>query len=190
MLFKTGFTKTCLQKQFMKTSSLVGAYFVLSLLLSSQFVTAEVFKTVDAEGNVSYSDIAPANKAEESSTVDTSSNANISDSKEKITNTHPDWLKDAQKKRVINKLDQAEQKQQQSQARKNWNKNYKAAKAALKQAKQELSAGVIASEGDFIGRAGGGTRPSEQYFAKQQALELAVEEAKQTLKQIKKSKPY
>ena len=47
----------------------------------------------------------------------------------------------------------------------------------------------IASEGDFVGRAGGGGRPSEQYFEKLRALEQNVTDAEKHLAAIKRAKP-
>jgi len=171
-------------------------YLSISFLLAAVCLPlqAEIYKSVDEEGNVLYSDKAPNDASVQTSEVKPNTQPNVTDSEEEIAQRQPKWLKDAQQQRAERaekdkSVAEANAGDKEPDAATAWKAEYKAAKDALKAAKKALKTGVIAEEGDFIGLAGGGVRPTEQYINKQRSLEQAVEDAKKHLKAIKKAKP-
>lgn len=175
------------------TDRVIAACLAVALLYSSPS-SADIYRVIDAKGNISFTDQPPANLdqrsgefSSESITVDEKSK-NTSLAPEAVDDNHPEWLREAQEKRQAQ-----EQQQKANRPTKNeinaWNQSLLAARQQLSQAKRALEQGVIASEGDFVGRAGGGGRPSEQYFEKLRALEQNVTDAETHLAAIKRAKP-
>lgn len=164
---------------------------LLLLSLTTLPSTAEVYRVTDQDGNVEFTDQpTPAAPADNVQAVEID-DANSSLSPEAIEENQSEWLKKALEERE--KKAQAEGQAAQNETPKDeldaWKAELKAAKQALKEAKKAQKEGITASEGDFIGKAGGGVRPSEQYFKKLEALDQNVLDAKERLKQIKKSRP-
>lgn len=175
------------------TDRAIAACLSIALLQSSSS-SAAIYRVIDADGNISFTDRPPVKLdqrsdefSSESITIDEKSK-NTSLAPEVIEDNHPEWLRQAQEKRKA-----AEQQQKANRPTKNeikaWKQSLLAARQQLNQAKKALEQGVIASEGDFVGRAGGGGRPSEQYFEKLRALEQKVTDAEKHLAAIKRTKP-
>ena len=163
-------------------------------LLHCSSSNAEIYRVIDADGNISFTDQPPANLDQRSNefsseriTIDEKSK-NTSLAPKAVNDNHPEWLREAQEKRKTN-----EQQQKANRPTKNeikaWKKTLLAAQQQLSQAKRALEQGVIASEGDFVGRAGGGGRPSAQYFEKLRMLEQNVTDAEKHLAAVKHTKP-
>lgn len=150
------------------------------LLLSSPNY-AEIYKHTDANGNVSFSDT-PQGKSSEVVSIDADSKtSNVMDTSQEHSGDAQAFLERRQQKR--------EAEATRARAIALWRKELKAAQQELRLAKQAKSAGVIAEEGDFIGSAGGGARPSPQYFQKLEDLDTRVASAEKRLTTVRYAKP-
>lgn len=171
----------------------IRTYSFLCILLATTSLPlqAEVYKSVDADGNVRYSDKAPNNSDVQTSKVKTNTQQNVTDSAQDIAERQPEWLTEAQQQRAEQETAKSvsTETNDENDESSSWHDEYQAAKAELKAAEQALKEGVVAGEGDFMGLAGGGVRPTEQFINKQAQLEQAVDDAKAKLKALKKSKP-
>lgn len=165
---------------------------VLCTLLSIGIAQAEIYKVIDKDGNVSYTDKNPEGSNAENiqSQINEAEQRNISESPQAISEQLPEWLKESTEKQ---QQAQQEEKLEQAKIRRDlkeqWQQDYKQAKQKLKKAKKAKIAGAKIIDGDFIGKAGGGARPSEQYLNRQEALAQDVASATKALKQLKKNKP-
>ena len=166
-----------------------NAIFIAIISLNSP-AYAEIYRVVDKQGNVTYTDQPPTDNQHQITQpiIKSDEEANITDSPEAIADSHPEWLKEARKKRQLEKKEQQEKlAETKFQQRKQWNTDIKLAKTAVAKAEQALIAGNIVSDGDFVGKAGGGARPSVEYLQRVQRLELELKDAKKALKTFKKS---
>lgn len=171
--------------------SLVFSALLFSAISASVF--ADTYRLVDAEGNVTYTDKPPQNTSGkvELVTEESAQIKNISDSPETIAQDEPEWLKQARARREAEAAEaKKEQQANKSKIRSDWRQQYTAAKQALKEAELALEIGSEPSDGDFVGNAGGGARPSSQYMHRLESLEQAVADAKRHLEKVKRSKPY
>ena len=177
----------------LSTDRAIAACLSVALFYSSSS-SADIYRVIDTDGNISFTDQRPANLDQRSDafsseiiTMDEKS-TNTSLAPEVVDDNRPEWLREAQEKREAN-----EQRQKANRPTKNeikaWKQSLLAARQHLGQAKRALEQGVIASEGDFVGRADGGGRPSEQYFEKLRVLEQNVADAEKHLAAIKRAKP-
>lgn len=150
---------------------------------------AEIYRIIDEDGNVSFTDKPPPSRADEAEPVDIDPNAqNSSMSSDAIEQNQPDWLKEALEKREAEAA--ARQKAQPGASEmKEWRASLKSAKQRLREAESRQKQGLIATEGDFIGKAGGGVRPSQQYFEKLRKLDQDVVDAKDHLEAVRRAKP-
>lgn len=151
----------------------------------SIIANAEIYKHVDKHGVVSYSDIKPSHASDKSVSEITPSEtaSNVFDSAEQSENQQAS--EDFFEKRQQIREEQAEK----AAALTRWRKQLKAAQLELKLAKRAKSEGVIAGEGDFVGSALGGARPSSSYFRKLEKLNANVVIAEQKLATIRHQKP-
>ncbi|MGB5323851.1 MAG: DUF4124 domain-containing protein [Pseudomonadales bacterium] len=158
--------------------------------LAAPPVFAEIYRVIDENGKVSFTDKPPPGTASaDAEQVSVDENVqNTSMSPAAVEQKQPEWLKEAIEKR---KAEEAARKAAAPNAAEMtaWRESLANAKRALNDAKRAKERGVIASEGDFIGKAGGGVRPSDQYFEKLRKLEQDVIEAEKQLKSIRQAKP-
>ena len=154
--------------------------------------SAEIYRVIDKEGNVTYTDQAPTANSENNSAevVETEAQTNVVDSAKAIEEKHPEWLKAAKVKRAEESEQQRrELAKAQAQQRKIWKKDLKAAKLAVKDAALALDVGKEVGDGDFVGMASGGARPSSEYLQCITQLEQELQDAKRHLKKLKRNKP-
>ena len=163
----------------------IAVILVAGSLFASGTSFAEIYKHLDDDGNISYSDIKPSNTNEKAITkvAPDEANVNVFDSAEQSENQQAseDFFEKRQKIR--------EEEANKAKALARWRKQLKAARLELKLAKQAKAAGVIAEEGDFVGSAGGGARPSANYFKKLEQLDANVLNAEEKLATVRHQKP-
>ncbi len=155
---------------------------LLSLAMTSH---AQVYKIVDDEGNVTYTD-QPAPGSEQVEEVAPADEANIVDSPETVEGRTPDWIKAKREERA---QAQEEAREAHGEALERWREQVDAAEEALARAEDELAEGRALREGDYVGNAGGGARPSADYLQRVRMLEQQVEDAREALKAIRRDKP-
>lgn len=167
----------------------------LSIAISAT-VQAETYRIVDEQGRVTYTDKPPTNDSSDTNTSsveklpDNTENQNITPSLDTLAEDHPEWLKEVHEQRAAEAKAAREAKQLElSEQRKEWREQLKAARAAVKSAEIALEVGKELGEGDFVGNAGGGARPSSDYLMRLETLEKDLADAKRDLRRIKKSKP-
>jgi len=163
----------------------------LWLTVGSIAAHAEIYRVVDKDGKVSYTDQPPKNGDAENiqHQVEEAVQRNSAQSLETQRENDPDWVKKAREEREKQKVEQEKQQDDYATRRSAWKEALKQAKQNLKAAKLAQEQGKEAIEGDFIGKAGGGARPSEQYFNRQKMLAENVASAEKALKQVRKEKP-
>lgn len=154
-------------------------------------VNAEIYRVVDAEGQVTFTDQPPANSNDLIETVtNIAPQQNITPSPKSLAENYPEWLKEAQEKRLQEtKHKQRIQQSQQQQNQQEWKRALKAAKANVKEAELMLEIGREPTEGDFVGNTGGGARPSSDYLKRLSFLEKNLADANRQLLKVKRSKP-
>lgn len=160
-------------------------------VFASPFSRAEIYRVIDDAGNVTFTDQPPENAKAENiqKEVEEAIERNSAQSLNTQRENDPDWVKQAREDRAKIEAEQQKEKDRYLERKREWNNALKAARKNLKEAKLAQEKGKEAIEGDFIGKAGGGARPSEQYFNRQEALAKRVEQAEKALKRIRKSKP-
>ena len=153
--------------------------------------SAEVYRVVDADGKITFTDHPPENTNSLIEAVpDADPQQNITPTPESLIENQPEWLKEAQEKRAQETKNNNRDKQiQNQQDKKNWKRSLKAAKANLKEAELLLEIGKEPSEGDYVGNAGGGARPSSDYLKRLTLLEKNLADAKRHLIKVQRSKP-
>ena len=164
------------------------AIMVFTLMASA---SAEVYRVVDADGKITFTDHPPENTNSLIEAVpDADPQQNITPTPESLIENQPEWLKEAQEKRAQETKNNNRDKQiQNQQDKKNWKRSLKAAKANLKEAELLLEIGKEPSEGDYVGNAGGGARPSSDYLKRLTLLEKNLADAKRHLIKVQRSKP-
>jgi len=160
----------------------MSRFLIAALLLASQCaISAPMYKVVDKDGNVSYTDTPPSGKTSDVSTPIEGKPLNVLEG-----STDQNYQQSFER--------HASERQQQRDSA------WQAYETAVQQAEQKLTAarkaleqGKVAGDGDFIGVFGSGhqtgVRPSDDYLARKQALKQAVTDAEAELNAIKKNKP-
>ena len=170
--------------------TLLAVLGLIALLAAPAPALAEIYRVIDADGNISFTDKPPVTNqggSSEAVSIDASTQ-NTSLSRDAIKQEQPEWLLDAQQQR--REQEAAKRAAQPSKTQvKDWKKSLRDAKQALRDAERARELGVIAAEGDYIGKAGGGVRPSQQYFQKFRALEQNVLDAQKKIDALKKAGP-
>lgn len=154
---------------------------IMTTLAAAAFgtaVNADIYKHVDEEGNVSYSDVSAGIEVE---SVEVDESTNVFDPNDSALDVESDFMQQ--------RLEDKREREKQAQLLSAWRKELKEAQRELKSALAAQSQGVMAEEGDFIGSANGGARPSASYFQKLKDLDKRVDKARDGLKKVKKSKP-
>tara|TARA_B110000879_G_scaffold5146_1_gene6712 strand:+ start:346 stop:879 length:534 start_codon:yes stop_codon:yes gene_type:complete len=164
------------------------AIIVFALMAS---VNAEVYRVVDADGKITFTDNPPENTDDLIEKVpDTDPQQNITATPESLIENQPEWLNEAQEKRAQATKNTNRDKQiQNQQDKQDWQRSLKAARADVKAAKLMLEIGSEPTEGDFVGNAGGGARPSSDYLKRLTSLEKNLADAKRHLLKVQRSKP-
>lgn len=151
---------------------------VLTALLaaSTAFAGTILYRWVDANGDVHFSDTAPPKgvKAEKITVTD------------KNINTLP-----ADQRQV--KQMEAEQRMQQmrhSRALDDWQRRYKAAQQALQAAQQQLKQAKKVGEGDTVGNFMGGARPTEAWRNRLEAAKKNLHEKQQAVDRLEQEKNH
>lgn len=162
---------------------LIKPLLVFLLCCLPVLVIAEIFKHVDANGNVTYSDVPPVDGQSKSVESIQAEDASVNVFKSQVDESE---ASEAFKTRRENARQEASARAKSLAA---WNKELKAAKRELSAAKKALSVGVIATEGDFVGGSNGGARPSASYYKKFEALEARVADAEKQLALVKRARP-
>jgi len=150
--------------------------------LSVQLLTAEpLYKVVDEEGRVTYTDKPPeeSDKAEVTE-IPVNPNQNLIKS--------PSGKSAEQPNKELNQR-VAEEKDKDQLAREEYEAKLTEAQKALKDAEQALEDGQAAQKGDWLGKKFGGTRPSPQRLERIERLENDIAKAKKHLQSVKKSRP-
>ena len=162
---------------------LIKPLLVFVLCCSPILTIAEIFKHVDAAGNVTYSDVPPVGNQADNVESIKAEDAAVNVFKPEVDES------EASKAYKARKESARQEASAKAKMLAEWNKELKAAKRELSAAKKALSAGVVATEGDFVGSSNGGARPSASYFKKFEALETRVADAEKQLALVKRSKP-
>lgn len=170
----------------------IATGFVTGSLMLTTPAMAEIYRVVDDAGNVSYTDTPPPKNQAIVDEVPVDERPNIIDSSEEVAERNPEWVKEAERKRKDAEREartESGDKALQKSRMELWKDELKAAKEAVKMAERDLEEGSEAGEGDFIGKVGGGARPSSAYIQRVEFLEQALIEAKKNLKAVKARKP-
>ena len=163
---------------------LAGLMLAGTMLIAASAANAQVYRIVDDEGNVTYTDTPPPGSTSEE--VAPAEEANIVDSPETVEQRTPDWIK-AKREERANAHEEAREAHAEKMQR--WREQVDAAEQALAKAEDELAEGRALREGDYVGNAGGGARPSADYLQRVQMLEQEVDAAREALKEARRDKP-
>lgn len=150
--------------------------FALLLISFGAFAATTLYKSVDEQGNISYSD-APPGDAKDVEEIDI---------KDGDLNVLPS--KDVQ--------DQIEQQQQQDKQaadrqradNQDWQQRYEKAQAELTESQQTLESAREIQEGDTVGSAYGGARPNADWIERLERAEADVVDKQQHLDKVKRQR--
>lgn len=149
---------------------------LLSALCSLSAVAAtQLYRSVDAQGNVSFSDQPPASG--KAATVDVST---------RDMNILPSEGVEAEIQRQ-KQVDQ-EAAQQRAVDQREWQARYQQAEDELAAAQQALAEAQEIKEGDTVGSAFGGARPSEAWILRLEQAEADVDARRRALQQLKRER--
>lgn len=155
---------------------------VILALTTSPVTNADLYKVVDKEGNVSFTDSPPPSN--QSKTIETIEQA---DTNRMPSKTYKGELQDQFNKRV------EERQELRKQAWEAYDTKVKDAETALKIAKEALEKGKEIQDGDRVGIVSQGkqtgSRLSEQYLQRVEELEQEVEKARKNLRKVRKQRP-
>jgi hypothetical protein len=167
--------------------------FLLVLITSiymSAAISAEVYKIIDDNGDITYTDKPPHNSSEKQVETVGNSGPNIMPSPETVAENDPEWVREQHMLREKQaSKDRLEQQQKTNDLIKQWQQNYASAKVSLKKTKQALAEGKEIGDGDYVGNAGGGARPSNNYLERVAGLKADLLKAEKELKRLKHNKP-
>ena len=153
--------------------------FVLLTICYLPNIWAEtVYRRVDAQGNVSFSEEPPAEGEQGVEAIDVNPNQNV--------------LSPEQFRELPLTADEAMQRQRVKKVERDAaNKIDPVVKAqeALDEARQALAEGEVVQQGDFMGKAGGGVRPSSQRLERIERLQKQVKDAEAALRAARNNIP-
>lgn len=160
-------------------------------MLLSPSVQAEIYKVIDKDGNVKYTDKKPHSEElkDSVSVVEDTKQKNVTDSKKTIEENQPEWLKESIQSREQREKSQTNYLDAYNYRLAEWQKEVLKARLKLKKAITNKKNGVTVEEGDFLGNATGGVTPSEQYLKKIANLDKNVKKAQQELIKLLSEKP-
>ena len=150
--------------------------FALLLMSSAAVAATTLYKTVDEQGNISYSDVPPG---------DTRDVEEI-DIKQGDMNVLPseDVQQQIEQQKQLDKQDADRQRADN----KDWQQRYEQAQAELSAAEQTLESAREINEGDTVGSAYGGARPNADWIERLERAEADVADKQQQLDQIKRQR--
>lgn len=148
-----------------------AASLFVGILLAAGSAQAQVYKNTMPDGRIIYSD-QPVKGASKSQPVDVPPPPTEAD-KTKATKRAQDDQR--QKDDLQTRIEDRRKKFDDADTR------VKIAREAVAAAQLALEQGRTPLQGEFIGMAGGGARPSERYFERVAALERGVESARKEL---------
>ncbi len=160
-------------------------------MLLSLSVQAEIYKVIDKDGNVKYTDKKPHSEDQKDSVsvVEDTKQKNVTDSKKTIEENQPEWLKQSIKVHEEKTKTQKQYIDAYNKRVAEWQKDVLKARLKLKKAIADKKNGITVEEGDYIGNASGGVTPSEQYLKKLKALDTNAKNAQQELIKLLNQKP-
>lgn len=146
-----------------------GLFALLLAILSAVAAAETVYRTVDAEGNVSFTDEPPpTGSGVEEITIDAppppASRVRQSEQEAQA---------------AINKANRNQMRREAADEQRSM--ELREAEKALEQAQKNLEEAKVVREGDRRGKAGGGTRLTTEYLNRVKAAEKGVEEAQSRL---------
>jgi hypothetical protein len=135
-----------------------------------------LYKSVDEQGNVTYSDSPPtsARQTQEIEVGDENLNVMPSESIE-------------QQMREQEAADRQRENQRRAQQQ-DWQQRYAQAKAELEQAERDLQQAQEVQEGDMVGSATGGARPNAAWIERLERAEAALEEKQRAFDRIRRQR--
>lgn len=150
---------------------------VLLIISVNTLAGTTLYKTVDENGKISYSDQPPVNGAPAEEVVV---------EEDGITNILPSA--DLQKQ-----IDQQQRQDKQDADRKGaadkaWQQRYRSAQSELEQAQKDLASAKEIKEGDTVGSAFGGARPNANWIENLERAEAEVAEKQDALNKIKRQR--
>lgn len=174
--------------------ALLSMLFLFGLaLLFTQTTQAEIYRVVDEDGNVSYTDQPRPDEASEASSVEVDDDSNVSDSPKTIQDKEPAWVREAREERERNARKDDDEEEEELDDYEQWKLDVKEARKAVREAKQNLEEGREPGEGDYVGyrsaSGGSGARPSSEYLERVENLEKNVQQAERKLKKLLRNKP-
>lgn len=162
---------------------------VILILLSFAALTAvpsladEIYKIVDKDGKVTYSSELPQSTSDVDITgLDIDPDANVIKPE---SSQAAERLKQEYNQRYPNNNSGKDQQKVES-----YKQKLTAAKQAVNLAKKAITEGKTVAPGDFIGKSGGGVRPSLQRQSRLESLNKNLESAEENLRQVIKSRPF
>ncbi|MEH6549516.1 MAG: DUF4124 domain-containing protein [Pseudomonadales bacterium] len=148
-------------------------FIVVFILLAGPVCLADqIYRSVDADGRVTYSDKPPVD-AVESTVLDMPATEENVLSASEVEGDVKQW-----------EIERDRAASQRENKRAELNIEIERAEQRLEDANLELENGSEPGEGDFIGNAGTGARPSPDYLARVERLEAAQEEAGDLLEEL------
>ncbi|ROS05039.1 uncharacterized protein DUF4124 [Sinobacterium caligoides] len=147
---------------------LVAVIVAVTLQVPNSYA-AKIYRTVNADGSVSYSDVEPKGGKTEAIPMP------------EVVNIQP--LDDLSKQQID---DYQSEREEQAKDQQSQHDAIKKAKKELEKAKKALGEGSIFGEGDRTNTKNG-SKPSQGYFDRVGKLENKVEEAKKALKEARKA---
>ncbi len=151
---------------------------LLSLLIagciSAGSNATTLYKTTDAQGNVSYSDSPPA---------DTSRTSEINVSDKELNVLPSEDIEQQMREQKVKDSQDANRRRVEQQ---DWQQRYDQAKAELDQAKRNLQRAEEIQEGDTVGSAFGGARPNIEWIERLEQAEADLVRKQRAFDNIKR----
>lgn len=149
---------------------------LLLLLSASAGAATKLYKSVDENGHVTFSDSAPAGV----------SRAEAIDIPEDEANILPSATISDQMEQQQKEDEQAARVRQQSHN--DWSEQYDRAALELEEAERELEQAQQIREGDIVGSAFGGARPNADWVERLEQAENTVQLKQEALDKIKRAR--
>jgi preprotein translocase subunit SecF len=149
---------------------------VLLLVSFTAIAATTLYKTVDEQGNVTYSDAPPAG-AKEVQEID------IKDGDMNVLPSEDVQEQIKQQQRVDKQAEDSRRADNQD-----WQQRYEKAQAELDAAEKALESAQEIQEGDTVGSAFGGARPNAEWIERLQRAESDVEHRRGELDKVKRQR--
>lgn len=126
----------------------------LSVMLISGPAMAEIYRVIDKDGNISFTDQPPENSNAENiqRKIEDAVERNTTPSLETERANDPEWVKQAREERAKKEQEEEDARRDEaSRENEEWRNSVDTARKKLKEAKAAQEAGKKAVDGDFIG---------------------------------------